>query len=161
MFALIFSLASRWYLDILFFENDHLNNKVAGHPEDEEDQQKDDFREYANLELELNWILVVKLNCWRKLWAWFIPQWRRLERQRETQEIPRVCSWRKQPLDNHVVMTYIETFMRLKLLTVITNWKGQPLKLSYHQDIEATKHKAKYVGGRVTLNVVYLFLFKK
>ena len=51
--------------------------------------------------------------------------------------------------------------MRLKLLTVITNWKGQPLKLYYHQDIDATKHKAKYVWGRVTLNVVYLFLFKK
>ena len=42
-------------MDILFFENDHLNNEVASHPEEEEDQQKDDFREYANLELELNW----------------------------------------------------------------------------------------------------------
>ena len=64
-------------------------------------------------------------------------------------------------MDNYVVMTYIETVMRLKLLTVITNWKGQPLKLSYHQDIENAKHKAKYVGGPVTLNMVYLFLFKK
>ena len=50
-------------MDILFFEINHLNNKVAGHPQEEEDQQKDNFREYANLELELNWILVVKLNC--------------------------------------------------------------------------------------------------